>query len=417
MTNFAHPLPRHQANRYTREQFSEILAKKPLGWGAYKIDDWIPGKFIRLSRNPYYFRAVEELPHFEKLVFRFFGGDEAATLKALQSKDCDLVDTEQGLKHLTLERLLDSDKRGWIKGIYSTSTSWEHLDFNIRPAESILNTGAFAGWDLDGDGQGPFGDIRLRQAIAMCLDRQKVVDDLFYGLSPVPNTYLPPDHPLYNPQAVAWPYDPSSAAALLDQIGWIDTDNDPATPRLASSVTGVPDGTPLVMNYETSQRAPRQQVFDILSKSLATCGIQINLQTYSAVDFFKFGKDGKVYGRMFDLVEFAWLTNTIPPCDLVMGDELSSAENDWSGLNVVGFLSPSYDAACNSQFQSLPGEAAYTQAALDAQQIFAEELPVVPLFLHLKYASAYHNLCGYVLNPTSSDFWAIESFSYNDACK
>ncbi len=205
------------------------------------------------------------MPHFDQLTFRFIATSGDGMITALQNGACDLLDQEAVIG-ASLDKVVELNNQGLVKGLISTGTTWEHLDFNIQPAESILNTGAFAGWDLDGDGKGPFGDVRLRQAIAMCLDRQKVVDTLFLGKSPVPDTYLPPNHPLFNAQATHWQYDPAAAAALLDDIGWIDMDGDPATPRLASSVTGVPDGTPLVMNYETTTSEVRQQVFQILAE-------------------------------------------------------------------------------------------------------------------------------------------------------
>ena len=48
----------------------------------------------------------------------------------------------------------------------------------------------------------PSDDIRLRQAVAMCMDRQAVVDTVFYGQSITIDTYIPPEHPLFNPENV-----------------------------------------------------------------------------------------------------------------------------------------------------------------------------------------------------------------------
>jgi peptide/nickel transport system substrate-binding protein len=420
MTNFAHPLPRHQLQKYTPPQLYDApeSSVKPMGWGPYIIQKWQYGEYIRLVKNPYYFRADEGLPYFDELVFRFFGASEDATYAALAIGTCDLVDQEQGIKQLTLSRLLELAKNGQLQAIVSTGTSWEHLDFNIQPPASMLNSGTFAGWDKDGNGQGPFGDVRLRQAIAMCLNRQKVVDDLFYGLSPVLDTYLPPNHPLFNTRAAHWPYDPVAAGALLDQVGWLDSDNNPTTPRIASGVIGVPDGTPLEMNLQTTMAAIRQQVFEILSDSLAACGIQANLLTYESSTFFDTTSTGIVYGRLFDLVEYAWLTGAIPPCDLFISNQIPTAEKNYTGSNNPGFSNPAYDAACNLQLGSLPGGSDYTQAVMDAQRIFADQLPVIPLFLRLKYAAARPDMCGYSLDPTSlSDFWNIEEFDYGAGCR
>jgi peptide/nickel transport system substrate-binding protein len=325
---------------------------------------------------------------------------------------------EQGIKNLSLAGLLEASQQGVVKPLISTTTSWENLDFNIRPPQSIINSGAFAGWDLDGDGQGPFGDVRLRQAFALCMDRQQLVDSIFLGQSVVPDTYLSPSHPLYDSQAAHWAYDPAAASALLDEIGWLDADHDPSTPRTASGVTGVPDGTPLSLNLETTNAVLRQQVYDILSKSLAACGIQVNFQPYEAAEFFKAGADGRLYGRLYDLAEFSWMYITYPPCDLFMSSQVPSEENNWSGSNNPGFNDPAYDAACTTQLQSLPGGADYDQAVMESQRIFAEQLPVIPLFMREIHAAARPDLCGYSLDPTStSDFSNIEAFDYGEGCK
>jgi peptide/nickel transport system substrate-binding protein len=418
MTNFAHPLPRHLMKTKTPAQFQAMMETDPLGWGPYKLDRWKFGEYIQMSKNPYYFRANEGLPHFDQLTFRFFSQDEAAIIAALQDGTCDLVDMELGIKGLSVGGLLEAARQGLVQALFITTTNWEHLDFNIRPVQSILNSGAFAGWDLDGDGQGPFGDVRLRQAIAMCSDRQALVDSIFLGQSAVPDTYLPSNSPMFNNQATQWPYDPATAASLLDEAGWLDTDHDPSTPRIASGVTGVPDGTLLSMNLDTTNAALRQQVYDILSKNLAGCGIQVNFQPSQAVDFFKATADGKLYGRLYDLAEFSWMYATYPPCDLFISSQIPSEANNWSGSNNPGFVDPAYEAACGQQMQSLPGEPAYDQAALEAQRIFAEQLPVIPLFLREIHAAARIDMCGYSLDPTStSDMSNIEAFDYGEGCK
>src|SRR6185503_625804 len=66
-----------------------------------------------------------------------------------------------------------------------------------------------------------FGDERTRQAIALCLDRQKVVDTVLFGLSQVPNSYIPSDHPLYNSNIQTYEFNPTAGIQLLEQAGSI----------------------------------------------------------------------------------------------------------------------------------------------------------------------------------------------------
>ena len=123
---------------------------------------------------------------------------------------------------------------------------WEHLDFGIRPASYD------DGYDLDH--RRPPRPVRRRAhppAFAQCIDRQKhggaVVPQ---PLSRCPPGYLPPTHPLFQADLPAYPYDPQAAAQLLDEVGWKDSDGNPATPRVAAGVPGVPDGTPLQVSLD-----------------------------------------------------------------------------------------------------------------------------------------------------------------------
>jgi peptide/nickel transport system substrate-binding protein len=90
----------------------------------------------------------------------------------------------------------------------------------------------------------------------------------------------------------------------------------------------------------------------------------------------------------------------------------------WGGQNETGFSDPAFDAACLAAIQSLPGEEAYTTNHLEAQRIFAEQLPVVPLYLRLKLAATRPDMCNFFMDPTAnSEMWNIEEFNYGDDCR
>jgi peptide/nickel transport system substrate-binding protein len=417
-TNFWTPQPEYLMGQYTpADLVTQFDAQKLfVGWGPYIIDEWTSGEQITLHKNPNYYRASEGLPKFENLVYRFTGGDANAAIAAILAGECDIVDQTTAMDGQS-QLLLQLQAKGQINATFVTGTTWEHADFNIQPVESIWNTGAFAGWVAPDSTDGPFGDVRLRQAVAMCIDRQAAVDTVLYGQSVVLDTYLPPNHPQFNAEAKHWPFDPAAAAALLDEVGWLDADGDSTTPRVATGVVGVPDGTPLEFAFETTNASMRQQYTQIMAQSLAECGIKADLAYYPASEWFADGPDGKLMGRRTDLGAFAWLTGVTPPCDLYLSTQLANDANGWSGQNNAGFHDPAYDTVCNTQLQSLPGEPAYDQAAKDAQAIFAEQLPVVPLFLRLKLAATRPDMCNFIMDPTAnSEMWNIENFDYGTGC-
>ncbi|RME90923.1 MAG: hypothetical protein D6770_01480 [Anaerolineae bacterium] len=290
----------------------------------------------------------------------------------------------------------------------------ERLDFGIRPAS----------YD-DGYVDAPFSDradifrdVRTRQAIAMCLDRQRVVDTVLFGLVDVPDTYLPPDHPLYNPDVQTYPFDVTAATRLLDEIGWRDHDNDPSTPRQAVGVTGVPLGTPLQLTYLTTGATQRRQVSEILRESLAQCGIGVQVEYLPVEAFYAAGPTGPLFGRRFDLAEYAMGTAGIePPCAWYTSEEIPTEANHWVGTNVTGYGDPAFDRSCREAGYYLPDEPEYVQKHREVQALFAENLPVVPLYPRLRIAAARPDMCHFSLDGTSvSALWNIEAFDYGAMC-
>ncbi len=425
-TNFWQPSPEHIWGQYTAAELVEVVDAEALyvGYGPYIIDEWVKGDHISLHKNPNYWRADEGLPKFENMIYRIVGENSNANIAAILSGECDIVDQTSHLDDQS-ELLLELQAAGQVNPTFVTGTVWEHADFNITPLEGA----GFAGWDTDGDGLGPFGDVRLRQAVAMCMDRQAVVDTVMFGQSIVLDTYIPPDHPLFNDAVTSWPFDVDAASALLDEIGWLDDDGDPATPRVASGVTGVPDGTLLEFSYGTTSATQRQQATQVMGESMALCGMKVNLEYYPASEWFADGPDGALFGRRTDLGQFAWLTGTEPACDLYLTtlipgppDEINPYTGElyasgWGGQNQTGWSNPEYDAVCNAAVQSLPGQGGYEENHLASQEIFGAELPVVPLYLRLKLAATRPDMCNFIMDQTNnSEFWNVENFGYGPLC-
>ena len=295
--NFFGPAPEHTWGRYTAAELLEAEEShlKPVGWGPYVIDEWISGESITLHKNPNYFRSAEGLPKFDTLIFRFVSENTNALIASLLAGECDIVERAALIADQS-QLLLELQDSGQLKSTFTTGTAWEHVDFGIQHVEYD------DGYQMGIDRPDFFSDVRVRQAFLMCMDRQALVDTITFGQSVVIDSYLPPQHPLYNPEVRHYDFDVSAGSALLDEVGWLDDDGDPETPRIAQGVANVPDGTPLALTYETT--TARAQIASILQDSLAQCGIRANVQAYAARELFPDGPDGPLWGRQFDLGGF-----------------------------------------------------------------------------------------------------------------
>jgi peptide/nickel transport system substrate-binding protein len=409
------PQPRHILSGIPAAQLltAEESSRRPLGWGPYVIQDWAAGDHITLTRNERYFRAAEGLPLFDTLVYRFLDRPGDNNLAALLINECDIVD-QTSLLDEQLEAVLELERNGQLTAYIGQGPEWEHLDFGIRPAsyDDGYNPAL-------GDRPDLFSDPLLRQAFAYCSDRQGIVDEILFGQSSVPAGFLPPAHPDFIADLAPLPFDPAEGQRLLEEVGWRDLDGDPTTPRTASGVANIYDGALLSVSYRTTQAPLRLAVAERLAASLGQCGIAVDVQYYPPAELFAPGPDGPLFGRSFDLAQFAWESGAQLPCYLYESGNIPNAGNNWLNVNITGYSNPDYDAACQAARLATPsaGEE-YLQKQGEIQRLFAQELPSIPLFFRLKMAVARPDLCGLEFDAAArSMLWNLEQIDYGEGCQ
>jgi peptide/nickel transport system substrate-binding protein len=404
---FFSPLPQHAwANiPVTELPGAEASSRRPLGWGAYVLDDWITGDHISLHANPLYFRAGEDLPYFDNLVYRFVANDSEA-LSAILAGECDFVDQTTSLESETAS-LIQLQDEGSVSLVFQTGFAWDLLEFDINP----LNT----------DRPSYFASREVRQAVAMCIDRQGLVDQLSGGQMQVADLYVPPVHPLYNSEAKHYTFDPQEASDLLTSAGWQDADNDPSTPLIAQGVEGIADGTAFMLQYLVSDDSEHQVATQMIQDNLQLCGIQLDIVPQSVQEYLASGPDGPVFGRQFDLAQFAWMTAIEPPCSLYLTNEIPGPypnyPKGWGGVNASGYSNPQYDQACLDALYSLSDTPQHVEKHAEAQAIFAEDLPALPLYWHYRVVVGRPDICGIPQQALAESIFSdLELFNYGEGC-
>lgn len=399
--HFWTPLPRHAYGGMPR---AELLAsseanRSPLGWGPFRVDEWVDGEYIRVVPHPFYFRTAEGLPRLESVTFRFVP-DPAEALRELREGGCDLA-TQDHDWPAQLRSVFDASASGELAAQFAPGTQWEHLDFNIAPAREYA--GVSAG--------GLFQDEKVRQAFAFCIDRQAIVDDVWGGRGEVPVAYLPSSHPLFVSESItAYPFDPQRGLALLDEAGWI----------LGEDGVRVKDGRrlslALALNSPSNQpaRSARLRTAVTLGEQLrANCGIETTLELLDAERMYAPGPEGVVFGREFDLAQFSWsVAGPDPICDVYLSTSLLGGSNA-SAVNNTGYSNPDFDAACQASLLSLDENGRRTAQA-QATMAFTRDLPSIPLYFDLRVMVARPRVSGLTLSFAGSDLWNIEVASVED---
>jgi peptide/nickel transport system substrate-binding protein len=388
--NFWHPLPRHAWGHLSAAELltADVSTRQPLGWGAFVIREWVPGDHITVTRNPAYFRASGGLPRLDEVVYRFIP-DPIALAQELVAGRCDVVthDATDAVR-AALPELSPEIQELSVLGV-----RWELLAFGITPNQ-------------DYDRPDFFEDVRVRQGIASCIDRQAVAEQAVGSAGRALHDYVPPDHPLYADGLTTWAYDPAAGQALLASAGWYDEDGDGV--REAHGIPGVADGTPFQVAYQTTDDALRMQTAQSIQTYLIACGVQVSVETAASSAFFAPGPEGPLFGRRFDLAQFSWQAASDPLCDLFLSGQMPDTGR-WDRPNVAGFLDDEYDTACLAALEAWPGGGEYAAGQAESQRIFSERLPVLPLFQRPKVTLARTSVIGLAPNSTQvSELWNVE---------
>ncbi len=400
--HFFPPLPKHLWGEFEAEALRRLplSARNPVGDGAFVVTYWQSGVSILLERNPHYYRQNEGLPAVDQILFRFVDGAEQA-LGQLFSGNCDVAAHDYwGLEQMPA--LLEAEAAGRISLHTQSGTVYEHIDFGIEPALPTQNLRP--DW---------FEMASVRQAIAQCIDRERIAQSALFGRGELAHSFVPATHPLYPETLVVWDYDPVKGNATLEEAGLLDTDQDGVREYWGA----IPwwRGAPFQIILSLDERNPlHPQIGEMAQEDLFECGILLSPTPLPAGEYYGGGGDvGVLFGRQFDLAVFGWKAEMEPACQLYQSDQIPGEVSDgycgWRGcVNASGFRSEQYDQACQAAQTAEPHSAAYRQNHQLAQQIYAEQLPAIPLFWRLKIAVASPNVRGFRLDPTQpSEFWNI----------
>ncbi len=321
------PLPEHAWRKYSASELltSAEANQSPLGWGAYKVEDWVAGKSIHLTKNPYYFRAEEGIPYFDNLIFKFIGpyGDTAlSNLKfdrapfqqfnydlgvfenEIIENGCDLTTTTSNLRDQlpVLNILLNYFKDPAVKVIKGAANYSELIVFNLREDDS--NTYL------------PQLDLIVRNAINLCLNREKAINELSFGLYENTNVIRFTKSKSGTQKNESSIYDLAAGSALLDHVGWKDLDNSAETPRLSSGIPNIPDGKELSFIYLVEDIEDNLKSSEIVKATLAECGIGINIKALPSEIFWDASHKDSIFHRNYDLAQLTWASPMTNPCQL-----------------------------------------------------------------------------------------------------
>jgi microcin C transport system substrate-binding protein len=179
----------------------------------------------------------------------------------------------------------------------------------------------------------PFDDLRLRKALTLLLNRDLLMEKLFF------REYLPMNSfyagTVYaNPDNPTNPYDPTQALKLLTEAGWKDRDSQG---RLMK------DGKPLRIEllYPSIQSQPYLTIYQ---EDLRKVGITLDLRLVTFETQFKLTGD-----RQFEMAEVAYGVPIFPDPEQTWHSRLADVPHT---DNMTGFKDPRIDAVLDKYLRS-----------------------------------------------------------------
>src|SRR5207249_5691152 len=165
---------------------------KPVGSGPFKFVRYIQDGEVVIERNDDYFGAK---PNVKIVTFKII---PEAIVRALELRKGS-VDLVAGTNVMPpdMDEVFRHDDNFSV--LTATGTNYQYLAFNLQDPL--------------------FKDIRVRQAIAYAIDREKIIKYALRGEAHLATGVIPPNNWSSEPDVKTFPFDPAKARQLLQEAG------------------------------------------------------------------------------------------------------------------------------------------------------------------------------------------------------
>jgi peptide/nickel transport system substrate-binding protein len=301
-----------------------------VGYGPFTLTGFKTNQFAEMTANKDFFLGA---PHYDKVVTNYYSNSDAQAA-ALTSGELDQVGG------LTPAQFNAMSSRSNVMTYQTQSSGWTAIE---------INPGAMtrSGKPL-GTGNPILKDIRVRQAIALGVNRPELVKKVLDGNGIVGAGYLPPGYPqfFWKPSSSeALDYDPSRAEQLLDDAGY----------KMGSNgVRVAPDGKPLEFRLGIhSDDATDAAIAPYLKEWMSDIGIKL---TVNAMSFDQLNNN--LAKGDWDILMDGWSTGPDPTYLLSIQTCGTLPEDDGSNGNTDAFFcDKKYDKLYQQQQTQFDAEA------------------------------------------------------------
>jgi peptide/nickel transport system substrate-binding protein len=396
-------IPRHIFEAYSGANAAEAPPNlKAIGTGPYYVSEFrnedvliIGGNAVTTNKiiyeiNPYY--RDPDKPFFSKV--ELSGGGDLDT--AVEAGKNGLVDFVWNAA-VPEETLIDVESAGKSLVVVTPSSFVERIMFNFSDPNRETENGERSNKQFP---HPILSDLAVRQAIAMAINREAIAAS--YGRGGAFTTNILADPSIYASAHNKYDYDPQKASELLEQAGWVDTNQDGVREK---------EGMELSLTFQTSIQSLRQKTQEQVKKDLEVIGVALELKQIDSSIFFGPPDNTTDTRRQFyaDLEEFAFSNKSPDPTAYLAAwtcDQIAQKENDWSLPNWSRYCNPQFDRLFLQSTTELD-QSKRTELFVEMNELLIQDVAVIPLVILTAPAIVSKDLKGYEFTAWDSQIWNI----------
>ncbi len=293
-----------------------------VGAGPFRFVRYIQDAEVVIERNDQYYG---EKPKVETITFKII---PEAIVRALELRKGSADITTNTLTPDMVEVFRNDPN---MQVLSPPGTSYQYLAFNMQ--DPILR------------------DVRVRQAIAYAIDREKIIKYVWRDLARPATGVLPPTNWAYEPDVATYPYNPAKAKQLLQEAGHPD----------------------LTFTFKCSTDDVTRMLASVLQQQLREAGIHMEIRSNEFATFFADVQKGN-----FQAYSLRWVGSTNNDPD-IFDYVFNSARMPPNGANRSRYSNPQIDTLVSIGRREVDTEKrrdVYRQI----QRIVAEEVPNISLW-------------------------------------
>lgn len=337
----------------------------PVGTGAFKWGQRQAGDNVELVANPGYHG---EGPYIERLIFKYIP-DMTVMYTQFRSGDIDIA----GRAFITPDNYAEASNLPGRTVELVPAGSVESIYLNMEKPQ--------------------FREKAVREALYYAIDRQAIVDILYYGVPRMTETFMPPQSWYYKDDLPEQSYDPDRARAILDEAGWL-----PGPDGIRAK-----DGMRLSFaNSTTTGFHLREQAQQFIQQTLAEIGVEMTIENHpAAVMWAEFWQQSQFESVM---VGITYLIAADPDVTSRFHTGAIVAQGG-RGSNNAQYSNAEVDALLEEGTRTFDPEA---RKAIyhRVQEIIRDDLPFLPLFTNNTVYGRKAGIDGFQPNTnTRSEAW------------